>query len=247
MTDIAKLRKELGEIINKILERANDLRTTNPDLKAIMDKFSEMESYYESKIKKLEKELNSEKIYNTTLEEQNSYLNESNAHLGEDYAVSEANNTDLKKENQNLDALNKLLQEENTRLQNLCTVCVKLNGLEIKNQQLKKKNQELKLELKVAYEDDFKKTKNIYTKQEIDQIEKLQKENERLTEYIKSYSLAATTDIDKYKKDLDLANKRLDNLIRIEKENESLKEQLKKNKYTSSPYSLPPLTPPHHY
>ena len=56
MTNIINLRTELGELVNKILERANDLRTTNPDLKAIMDKFSEMESYYESKIKKLEKE-----------------------------------------------------------------------------------------------------------------------------------------------------------------------------------------------
>jgi len=266
------LKQENKELKDKIEKIEQQLKTKQDHL---FDEDYKNFKDLQDKEQKLEKELNSEKIYSSVLdkesvklrikninlkssratkynqlfyfvkeyqrlEKQNSYLNESNAHLGEDYAVSEANNTDLKKENQNLDALNKLLQEENTRLQNLCTVCVKLNGLEIKNQQLK-------LELKVAYEDDFKKTKNIYTKQEIDQIEKLQKENERLTEYIKSYSLAATTDIDKYKKDLDLANKRLDNLIRIEKENESLKEQLKKNKYTSSPYSLPPLTPPHHY
>ena len=69
MTDIAKLRKELGEIINKILERANDLRTTNPDFKSIMDKFSEMESYYESKIKKLEKENEQLKKVNIELED----------------------------------------------------------------------------------------------------------------------------------------------------------------------------------
>ena len=54
MTDIAKLRKELGDFIfNRIT--LND-SFTKMDVKIVMDKFTEMEQYYQDKIEKLEKE-----------------------------------------------------------------------------------------------------------------------------------------------------------------------------------------------
>jgi len=165
MTDIAKLRKELGEFISYKISLNNSVNKM--DIKIVTDKFNELEQYYKDKIEKLEKADNLiEKNYQDIIES-------------------------LRKENQELHI--KLKAETDSNNRTLEIAQMKMKQLELKTEdliikkqnniedllnkkiELKKENENLKLTLEFCkFERAEFKDKSDYT------IDALQKENQEL-------------------------------------------------------------------